>query len=118
MTYDVIEIEDMEFHANHGCYDLEQMVGNRFLVNIRIEAELREAAEKDDIDKSIDYLAVYEEVVRQMAIRSRILENVASRIIDAIYSRFPQCRKVTVKVSKLAPPLGGKIAKVSVTSSR
>ena len=111
----VIEIENMEFHAKHGCYDLEKIVGNRFLVSVWIEAEVGEAAADDDLTKSISYLTVYEIVREQMNITSNILENVAKRILDAIYSNFPQALYVKTKVSKLAPPLGGKVEKVSVT---
>lgn len=105
----------MEFRAGHGCYELEKIVGNRFLVDVAITAEAGEAAENDDLTKSINYLTVYEIVERQMRITSNILENVAKRITDALYEAFPQVEKTTVKVSKLAPPLGGKIEKVSVT---
>lgn len=110
-----IKIENMEFRASHGCYDLEKVVGNRFLVDVEIDAEATEAAEHDDITKSVNYLTVYETVREQMGHPSNILENVAKRIIDAVYARFPQCLKVSVKVSKLAPPLGGKVEKVSVS---
>ncbi len=105
----------MEFHARHGCYDMEKIVGNRFLVDVEIDAEAADAAKNDDLSKSVNYLTVYEIVREQMDITSNILENVAKRIIDAIYGRFPECGRVTVKVSKLAPPLGGKVDRVSVT---
>ena len=36
MSKHIIELENMEFHACHGCYALEQVVGNRFLVNVTI----------------------------------------------------------------------------------
>lgn len=111
----VIELENMSFQSFHGCYELEKVVGNRFLVDLAIEVEAGEAAERDDLTKSVNYLTVYEVVKEQMDIPSNILENVAKRIIDSIYSRFPQATRVTAKVSKLAPPLGGKIEKVSVT---
>lgn len=110
-----IKIENMEFRASHGCYDLEKVVGNRFLVDVEIDAEVADAAEHDDLTKSVNYLAVYETVREQMRIPSNILENVAKRIIDAVYARFPGCLRVTAKVSKLAPPLGGKVDRVSVT---
>ena len=110
-----IRIENMEFRASHGCYELEKVVGNRFLVDVETDAEATEATMQDDVTKSVNYLTVYEIVREQMARPSNILENVAKRIIDAIYGRFPECLKVTVKVSKLAPPLGGKVDKVSVS---
>lgn len=111
----VIELENMEFRAGHGCYDLEKVVGNRFLVNLSIEADLSEAAQNDDLTKSINYLTLYEVVRKEMKVTSDILENVAKRIIDTLYNEFPEIEKISVKVSKLAPPLGGKIDKVSVT---
>lgn len=114
----VIEIENMEFHAKHGCYDLEKIVGNRFLVSVWIGVDARQAAENDDLSQSISYLTVYEVVREQMAVVSNILENVALRIIEAIYAGFPQSQSVRVKVSKLAPPLGGKVEKVSVVMER
>ena len=50
--------------------------------------------------------------------KSDILENVTLRIIEALYAEFPLLRHVRATVSKLAPPLGGKIRKVSVTLCR
>lgn len=105
----------MEFRASHGCYELEKVVGNRFIVDVDIDADVGSAAQNDDVTQSVNYLTIYEIVREQMKTPSNILENVAKRIIDAIYSRFPECLKVTAKVSKLAPPLGGKIDRVSVT---
>ena len=101
MSLTVIELENMEFQAFHGCYELERQVGNRFQVSVRIEAELGEAADSDRIERTINYLDVF--------------ETVPGRIAGRIRERFPQSVRVRVKVSKMAPPLGGKIEKVSVT---
>ena len=108
-----ITLDEMEFKAYHGCYDLEKLVGNRFLVSISLDAELDEAAHADDVTKTINYLRVYAIVAE-----SDILENVTLRIIEPLYAEFPLLRHVRATVSKLAPPLGGKIRKVSVTLCR
>ncbi len=110
-----ITLEDMEFKAYHGCYDLEKIVGNRFTVSLSLDAELDEAAEADDVAKTVNYLNVYRTVSECMKVKSDILENVVLRIVDALYAEYPSLRKVCATVSKLAPPLGGKIRKVSVT---
>ena len=110
-----IELENMEFRAGHGCYDLEKVVGNRFRVDVVLEVEAGEAAEQDDLTKSVSYLTVYEVVRREMALTSNILENVALRVCRALKDEFPKIEKVTAKISKMAPPLGGKIERVSVT---
>lgn len=113
-----IHLENMEFKAYHGCYELEKIVGNNFSVDLTVESEIGDAAQRDDITGTVSYLTLFEIVRDQMAITSDIVENVAYRIIEAVYAEFPQVLKVTARVSKLAPPLGGKIEKVSATLSR
>ena len=112
---DRITLERMEFHAFHGCYELERKVGNRFTVDIEVTAELGDVAAEDCVEKAVNYLTVYEIVRQQMAVAQRTIERVALNIIDALYAAFPQIRHLSCTVSKLAPPLGGKLDRASVT---
>ena len=112
---EIIEIEGMEFFAYHGCYETEQIVGNKFMVYARIVTDCEKAAHSDDIHDALNYLSAYEVIAQEMKIPSHLLEHVAKRMIDALYVHFPQIKQVTIKVSKLNPPLGGKIAATSVT---
>ena len=50
-----------------------------------------------------------------MAHKQRTIEAVALRIILAVRAMYPQIEQVECSVAKLAPPLGGKVAKASVT---
>lgn len=113
MEYSII-LTRMEFHAKHGCYELERKVGNRFTVDLEITATLGDIAAKDDVGRAINYLTAFEVVEQQMRITQHTIERVAMNIIEAVYVAFPQIRHVTCTVSKLAPPLGGKVEKVSV----
>ncbi len=113
-----IEIEGMHFYAYHGHYEAEQIVGNAFNVDLALETNCDSAAVSDDLNDALNYQAVYEIVQKEMMQKSRLLENVAKRILDALYHSFPSLEKATVKVSKLNPPMGGQIEKVSVTLSR
>ncbi len=114
MIYE-LKIEGMEFRAAHGCYDVEQQVGGNFVVDLTLEVEDKGAAEADDMTRTVNYVEVYETVGEQMAIPSRIIENAARRILNAITTRFPQVRRCRVTLAKLAPPVGGKTAKVAVS---
>ena len=49
----LIKIEDMEFYAFHGHYREEQIVGNRFLVDLEIETDMTAAAASDDLDDAV-----------------------------------------------------------------
>ena len=53
-----------------------------------------------------------------MTVKSRLLENLARRILDALYFEFPQIQKIKLKISKLNPPLGGETEKVSIILKR
>lgn len=114
----LIEIEGMEFYAYHGHYEEEQIVGNRFLVDLCLNADCSPAACSDDIKDAVNYQVAYKIIKKQMQTKSHLLENIVSRIIDAIYLEFPEAKKVKVKLSKMNPPMGGKIKKVSVTMEK
>lgn len=113
-----IRLQDAEFRAYHGCYQLEKQVGNHFVVDITVTAEVGDAPQRDDVASSINYLKVYAIAEEQMRQTSNIIENVALRILDAIYAGFQGVQHVEVTVSKIAPPLGGKVARVSATVAR
>jgi len=113
-----ITLSDCEFRAYHGCYELERKVGNRFSVDVRITAELGDAAEKDAVDRTVSYLTAYEIVSAQMAVTQRTIERVAENIIAALYAEFPSIRRVSCTVAKIAPPLGGKVGRAAVTIER
>ena len=110
-----IELQGMEFRAYHGCYDLEQKVGNRFRVNLSITTELGAVADEDDVSQAVNYFEVYQKVREVMAIKQRTIEAVAMNIIRAVREMYPQIAEVESRVAKLAPPLGGKVAEASVT---
>ena len=111
----LIEIEGMEFYAFHGHFEVEKIAGNRFFVNLKIEADCIKAGQTDRLEDTLDYQKAYLAVKEEMAVPSDLLEHVAQRIIDRIKSEFTEAQNVTVKVSKMNPPMGGQIEKVSVT---
>ena len=110
-----IRLDGIYVRAFHGCYALEQQVGNRFRVDIAIRTPLADLPTTDDVTKAVNYLTVFEIVERTMQRTQRTIEAAASNIIAAIRAEFPQIVEVECTVAKIAPPLGGKIDKVSVT---
>lgn len=112
-----IKIEGMEFYAFHGHFKEEQVVGNRFLVDLSIDTDMTIASATDDLEDAVDYQQVYAIIKREMDIKSALLENVASRIITSIKNEMNGVQSVTIKISKMNPNLGGKITSVSVILS-
>ncbi|MCK4663861.1 MAG: dihydroneopterin aldolase [Bacteroidales bacterium] len=114
----LIQIEGMEFYAYHGCFKEEQIVGNKFIIDLEIEANLDKSSKSDNLNDTLNYQVMYKLIKEEMKKKSHLLENIANRILNSIYNNFSGIEKATIKVSKINPPMGGKIEKVSVTLKR
>ena len=110
-----ISVEQMEFYAYHGCFKEEQIIGTRFLVDLYLETDTEKAEKSDDLTDTVNYQEVYLLVKKEMEIKSKLLEHVGRRILDRIKERFPQVVTASLKISKMNPPLGGKMNNVSLT---
>ena len=109
----VISIENMEFYAYHGCFKEEQQIGTWFEVDLSIETDTSQAELTDDLKNTVDYQSVYLTVKQQMAKKSKLLEHVARRILDAVMAEYPVL-SAEVSIRKKNPPLGGRIGAVAV----
>ncbi len=113
-----IRIENMEFYAYHGHFKEEQIVGNKFLVNLQIETDMVKPAGSDDLQDAVNYQKAYMLVKEEMQEKSHLLENIGKRILDRIFLEMSGIEKMEVKVSKMNPPVGGKMDCVSITMGR
>ena len=50
-----IALEGMRFYAYHGFYEEEQIIGNNYVIDVYIKTNFSEAAETDDLYKTINY---------------------------------------------------------------
>ncbi|MBR5783585.1 MAG: dihydroneopterin aldolase [Bacteroidales bacterium] len=109
-----IRLEKMEFYAFHGCFEEEQAIGTYFNVDLELETDTTKSQQSDNLNDTVNYLHVYQVVKKEMNISSKLLENVCERIANAVLKEYNQIQSLSVKVSKLNPPLGGKLDAVSV----
>jgi len=58
----IITLENMEFHAYHGCLEHEQQFGNTFLVTLDMEFDTNLAEQSDQLNDTLNYKLVYDEV--------------------------------------------------------
>jgi len=113
----VISVEGMEFFAYHGCFKEEQIIGTRFLVDVHLEADTNEAEYNDDLKLTVNYQSVFQTVKEEMSVKSKLLEHVSRRIINRLFKDFKSIEWVSLKLSKMSPPIGGKVGSVSVSYS-
>lgn len=110
-----VSLEGVEFYAFHGVYEEERQIGNRFSIDIRIETEIEKAGLSDELGDTVDYERVYLIMAGVMENSSNLLENIASNIIKGVRKTYPSVGEITVKVSKLNPPIGAICRSASVT---
>jgi len=105
----------MEFFAYHGCFAEEQIIGNKFIVDLEFSTDTEKAERTDDLNSTVNYQHVYDVVKAEMDVKSKLLEHVARRILRALHKQFPTITNSKVTVSKMNPPLKGRVDKVSIT---
>ena len=110
-----IHLKNIRVFANHGCLIEEEKIGSDYIVNLSVDANLLNAAQSDELEDTVDYVALNKIVKEEMAIRAKLLENVGFRIIERILAEHTEVTFVTVTVSKVNPPIGGDVETVSVT---
>jgi dihydroneopterin aldolase len=115
----LIKIEEMEFYAFHGHYREEQIVGNRFLVDLEMETDMDLPAESDSLEDALNYQEAYRIVKQEMRRpNSNLLENIGKRILDSLYRELEGINSATITIRKMNPPMGGPIKNVSVRMTR
>lgn len=113
-----IDVKGIRLFAYHGCMDEESRIGTDYEVNLSVWADLSISAETDKLKDTVDYVALNRIVKEEMAVRAKLLEVVAQRIINRILAEEALVQEVEVSVSKLAPPIQGDVERVSVVFSK
>lgn len=112
-----IELDKIELWAQHGCYGQEQIVGNKYEIDIKLEVNIDSPLASDDVHDALNYVEVYEITKREMAKTQHLVESVAYNIVSAIRKQYSEdiLKHISVRVAKMAPPVGGKMKDVAVT---
>ena len=113
-TMGSIKIKNIQLYAYHGCLVEEGKIGSDYRVDVSVKADLQPSAERDSLKATVNYVDVNRIVREEMAIRSKLLEHVAKRILDRIFIEITIADEATVEVSKINPPIGGNVEMVSI----
>jgi len=105
-----IALEGMKFYAYHGVYEEEKVLGTDYLVDVFIKTMMPATAQKDKLEETLNYESVYQICKMEMNQPKQLLESVVGAIIKRMKLQFPNMMALKVKVSKLNPPLGGRVA--------
>nr|WP_279346170.1 dihydroneopterin aldolase [Gramella oceanisediminis] len=111
-------MKNIKVFSYHGCLDEEGKIGSDYRVDLKVHADLSHSAKTDKLSDTVDYVHLNKIVKEEMAIRSKLLENVAERILNRIMDELIMVQKARVEVSKINPPIGGNVAMVTVSRTK
>ena len=113
-----IKVKNIRVYAYHGCLLEEGKIGSDYQIDLEVKANLKKSAKTDELSDTVDYVHLNQIVKEEMAIRTKLLETVADKILERILLEIPLVNHVKVEVSKLNPPIGGNVEMVSIVMDR
>jgi 7,8-dihydroneopterin aldolase/epimerase/oxygenase len=109
-----IEISGLSLYTHHGVSEAEREIGQRLLIDLRLDVGESDATVTDRIEDTVDYAEVCQLVALVAQQRSyRTLERLCSAIADRLLCDF-ELDGVWVKASKPEPPIPLPVEDVSV----
>jgi dihydroneopterin aldolase len=109
-----IKVEKIRVYAYHGCLDEEALIGSEYEVGVKVKADASKSAKSDELADAVDYVHLNKIAKEEMNQRSKMLEHVNQRILDRIMEEIPEVEYAEVYVSKINPPIGGNVERVTV----
>ena len=116
---DYIEIDNLVVFANHGVFHEEKVMGQRFMISLKLYSDISTAANTDAITQSINYAEVCEFVIDfTKTHRVKLIEKAAQDIAYALLDKYRLLQKVEVQVKKPWAPIGLPLDNVLVNVTR
>ncbi|HSD82016.1 MAG TPA: dihydroneopterin aldolase [Solirubrobacteraceae bacterium] len=109
-----IEVTGLSLYTHHGVSAAEREVGQRLILDLRLEVGEPDATVTDLVEHTVDYGVVCERVALVAQQRSyQTLERLCSAIADRLLEDF-DAEEVSVKATKPEPPIALPVESVSV----
>lgn len=116
---DRINLTGMRFSGHHGVSPEERRAPQPIEVDVILDVDLAPAGRADDLDLTVDYAPIYQQVRGVVEGRSfRLLEAIAEAIAEAILAEEPRVAALRISVRKPEVRLGGPLRSAGVEIHR
>ena len=110
-----IHITGLKTYGYHGLFEEERTLGQKFTFDVQATLAEARTHRNDDLDSSVRYDAVVDEVVHIAACgKFQTLEALGETIAVGLLRRFARMASVSVAVAKSSPPIAHSIERVGV----
>ena len=102
----VLFIDNLEVFANHGLFEEENKLGQKFIFDIECELNYKKAMFSDEMTDSTSYADIVEVVVKTATTNTfNLLERLAGEILKNIFTEFSQIEIINLKINKPGAPI-------------
>lgn len=109
-----ILLKDISCYAYHGVAPQERVIGNAYLIQLKLKVDVNKAAKSDEVADTVNYATVFEIVKAEMDVPSKLLEHVCARIVERLFNELQTIEAIDICLSKRNPPMGADIDSAGV----
>jgi dihydroneopterin aldolase len=116
---DSIKLNGIKTYAYHGALEEERTLGQFFITDIVLYADLQKASETDDLSQTIHYGEAYglvEDVIKGDSVN--LIEHLAEKVSRRLFDQYDRILEMDITITKPSPPIDGSYDSVSITLNR
>ena len=106
LTSTYILLQGLQYHAFIGVGEQERVVGNDYVLDLRLGYPFAAAMESDVVNDTLNYADVFNVVSEVMKQPSKLLEAAAGKIVKELCARYKRLESIDLKLVKRNPPMG------------
>ena len=116
---DQLRIKDLEIYAFHGLFEAEKQLGQKFVIDLKVDYDMTSAARDYNLQASIHYGDLSQQLTDWVQSSAEdLIETVALQLVDKIFQHYPVAQKVDLTLKKPWAPIGLPLDTASVRIQR
>lgn len=116
---DKIIIDGLQVYAHHGVAQEEKQMGQMFTVSLELGLDLAQACRTDDLDETVSYAQVCDEVQSVLQQKKcNLIEAAAGMVTDHLFGTFPRIERIKIRLEKPWAPMAHHLRYAAVEIER
>lgn len=104
---DKIYLKNVEIFANHGVFQEEKNLGQKFILDLELSLSLEDAGKTGDLTKSVHYGELCHGIEKEFTKESYdLIETAVEKVAEYTLFNYPMVSSVKVKLKKPWAPIG------------
>ena len=112
-------IRDLEFFAFHGLFEPEKQLGQKFIISLELDLDLKTSGKTNDLTKSVHYGELCDKLEKEFTKESYdLIETAALKLADFILNEYKLIQGVKVFLKKPWAPVKKHLDTVEIMVER